>query len=347
MRRLLALAALLIALPAGAVEIEWVYVGDPGNPPDTEVMTCCVGSVGTTGYGSVAYGYFISKYEITNAEYVEFLNAVARSDPKRLFNPDMQDDARQGGITRSGAAGHYQYAAKAGFENRPVNYVSFYDALRFANWLHNGQPTGKQRASTTEDGAYTITLSGVESNSTVRNVHARFFLTSEDEWYKAAYYDAASGSCFDYPTATDVVPDCVAPGDDTGNAANYCKWGPELTITDVGAYALSEGPFGTFDQGGNVFEWNEAVVSRPADGYCGGGMQVDPADVPACRGIRGGHYGDMLPSPMAASYRDATVPEYESLDTGVRVATVVPEPAEVLLVLMGGLVLAAARRRRG
>jgi hypothetical protein len=35
----------------------------------------------------------------------------------------------------------------------PVNRVSFYDALRFANWRHNGEPTGEQDNTTTEDGA--------------------------------------------------------------------------------------------------------------------------------------------------------------------------------------------------
>jgi hypothetical protein len=47
----------------------------------------------------------------------------------------------------------------------PVNYVSFYDALRFANWLHNGQPTGAQGNATTEGGAYTIMPDGIAANS--------------------------------------------------------------------------------------------------------------------------------------------------------------------------------------
>ena len=33
----------------------------------------------------------------------------------------------------------------ADWANRPVNYVNFWDAARFANWLHNGQPVGPQR----------------------------------------------------------------------------------------------------------------------------------------------------------------------------------------------------------
>jgi hypothetical protein len=55
------------------------------------------------------------------------------------------------------------YSAIGGRENKPVNYVPFLDSLRFANWLHNGQPTGAQDNTTTENGAFTITLPSWES----------------------------------------------------------------------------------------------------------------------------------------------------------------------------------------
>jgi hypothetical protein len=42
-------------------------------------------------------------------------------------------------------------------DDKPVIAVSWFDALRFINWLENGQPVGLQDASTTEDGAYTFT----------------------------------------------------------------------------------------------------------------------------------------------------------------------------------------------
>ena len=83
-----------------------------------------------------------------------------------------------------------------------MNYVSFWDAARFANWLHNGQPTGPQGPGTTEDGAYhdvgNQTLFG-------RNAGAKFFIPTEDEWYKAAYHknDGVTGNYWDYPTASE------------------------------------------------------------------------------------------------------------------------------------------------
>ena len=55
-----------------------------------------------------------------------------------------------------------------------------------------------------QDGAYTITALGIASNSITRNVGASIFLTSEDEWFKAAYYSALTTSYFDHPAGTDM-----------------------------------------------------------------------------------------------------------------------------------------------
>ena len=85
----------------------------------------------------MATEYRISTTEVTNAQYAEFLNAKAATDPNALYNTSMGSGF--GGITRSGSSGSYSYSAIAGRENMPVNFVSFYDSLRFANWLGNGQ----------------------------------------------------------------------------------------------------------------------------------------------------------------------------------------------------------------
>jgi formylglycine-generating enzyme required for sulfatase activity len=55
------------------------------------------------------------------------------------------------GIGRQGSPGSYTYATGGAAQNMPVHFVSFYDALRFANWLTNGQGGGD-----TETGAYTL-----------------------------------------------------------------------------------------------------------------------------------------------------------------------------------------------
>jgi formylglycine-generating enzyme required for sulfatase activity len=312
-----AACAALLAGTAPAVTIDWVTVGDPGNAADT------------TGYGAVGYTYKISKYEVTNTQYAEFLNAVAATDTNALYNTDMGDDATVGGITQSGVSGSFTYNVKAGFEDKPVVFVSFWDALRFANWLHNGQPTGAQDNSTTEDGAYTITAQGIADNSITRNAGATIFLTSEDEWYKAAYYDAVSATYFDYPAGTDTQTACVAPASDTGNSAN-CN-NAVGALTDVGAYTLSDSPAGTFDQGGNAYEWNETIFFYPPS--------------LSFRGGRGGGWNND-PSELSASLFAETLPASEFQNTGFRVASL-PEPSTSLLVAAGLLAVAGWRRRSG
>lgn len=98
-------------MPGGLTSLEWVTVGDPGNANDTH----------GDGYGGVQYVYNIGKYEVTNAQYCEFLNAVAASDPYGLYDTNMS--IGYGGIWISGSPGHYTYSTIAGREDMPVNYV--------------------------------------------------------------------------------------------------------------------------------------------------------------------------------------------------------------------------------
>ena len=249
----IAAAVVVLACVSGAqaLDMEWVTVGDPGNWGD---------HLGR-GYGGVAYTYNIGKYEVTNSQYAEFLNAVAGEDPHGLYNETMGDPAPgdytgYGGIARSGSSPNYSYSAIQGRENKPVNYVDWYDTLRFANWMHNGQ------GGDTEDGAYDMSLGA----SVVRKPGALVFLPSEDEWYKAAYCKGGvtSGKYWLYPTQSDTRPTAEAPpGTDVNNGSANYDWAVG-DLTDVGAYTAkpSDSAYGTFDQGGNLWEWNEADRGR-------------------------------------------------------------------------------------
>lgn len=268
------LLSLLIASSASAATIDWTLVGDPGNAGDPQ-----------TGSGAVGYAYAIGTYEVTNAQYTEFLNAVGDTDPNGLYNPNMQSTANWGGIQRSGADGSYAYNAIAERENMPVNWVSFYDAVRFVNWLQNGQPTGVQDVFTTESGAYTLTLQGISDSSITRNPSATVFLPNQNEWYKAAYYDSVGSSYFVYPTSTN-TPTVCSPPTATPNRANCNRQAinpqhPYGDLTDVGSYTGSSSPYGTFDQGGNVAEWNETVVQGFDRGVSGHGFNVNEAGLEA------------------------------------------------------------------
>lgn len=229
------------------LDIEFVTVGAPGAPgfPDS-----------TNPGESVPYTFEIGRYEVTNEQYTAFLNAVAADDPNGLWFSSMQSNAL-GGIERTGTAGDWLYAVKAGMADKPVNYVSFWDALRFANWLHNGQPSGDQDATTTEDGAYTITPEGVAANDVPRNPGARYAVPNRDEWLKAGYYEDAPSTWYLSPAQSQVLMVYGTPPEDDGNTGNCGS--PSLVSYDVGSYSLSESPWGTFDQGGNVAEWTEEI----------------------------------------------------------------------------------------
>jgi|SRR5215468_886763 len=317
--RLSCLLSLLIASSVSGVTMAWTPIGDPGNACDPQPS---IAGVPGGCFGAVPYAYNIGTYEVTNAQYAEFLNAVASTaDPYGLYVSDMEGQFfSRGGIHRDGVTGAYSYTPLAGRENWPVNWVSYSDALRFANWLNNGQPVGSEGLRTTEDGAYTLT--GGEETAR-RNAGATVFLASEDEWYKAAYYDPSTESYFDYPTQTNFPPFCVPPTT-TSPAAN-CR---SASLTPVGSYPGSHSPFGTLDQAGNVAEWVETVPF-------GSGGQLN----------RGGNY-QLGASDTAASERvDVSLGSAQRSTLGFRLA-MIPEPSTGLLVVAGLIGIGVRGRSR-
>jgi Sulfatase-modifying factor enzyme 1 len=227
----LAMSCDLSLRSASAVVIETVPVRNQGNPADT-----------TTGHGAVGYAYRIATHETTNSEYVDFLNA---KDPTGLDTLDLYHTEMAGSVVvdLANATGS-KYSLISGRENRPVNFISWFDAIRFANWLNNGQGD-----SDTESGAYLLlggTPTPSNANSISRQPGATVFLPSENEWYKAAYYSPSTTSYFQYPTSSNMVPTAEDPPGGT-NSDNYDSVVGHLT--DVGAYIFSPSPYGTFDQG--------------------------------------------------------------------------------------------------
>ncbi len=152
--------------------METVRVGNPGNAGDTRYPDA---SNGIYNFGAVGYTYNIGKYEVTADQYCEFLNAVAKTDTYELYNTNMWSIDGGCKIQQSGSSGNYSYSVASDWANRPVNIVSWGDAARFANWLHNGQPTGAQDLTTTDAQLLAVT----------RQANATWVITSEDEWYKA------------------------------------------------------------------------------------------------------------------------------------------------------------------
>jgi formylglycine-generating enzyme len=297
-------------MPSGQTSLQFVTVGNPGNSPDPTVMTDS-----TSGYGSVSYTYQIGKYDVTNAQYVQFLNAKAvGGDPLGLYNSGMSDP-NYGGIKYNGST----YSVIAGNGNHPVNYISWYDAIRFANWLNNGQGSGD-----TESGAYLLqggTPTPSNANSIMRQSGATVFLPSENEWYKAAYYNPAMGLYYQYPTSNNTVPAATSPTA-TPNSANFNFVVGNLT--DVGAYNGTTSPYGAYDMAGNVYQWNEALINNTN------------------RGPRGGSFGG-APITLKSSVRANSLPSGEDFVIGFRVAAV-PEPSTFVLAVLAIIGLIFRRR---
>ena len=267
----LAAVACLVAAPAGAVTIDMVTVADPGNANDT----------GGSFIGRVDYSYQIGKYDVTIGQYTSFLNAVDPNgtNPNAIWNSQMQYDLNVAGISYNAAAASgskYAVMSPAGYvptsgvtaANRPITWVSWFDAARFANWMTNGQGG----PGTTETGAYDL-ANAAPGVAPAKTPGAAFYIPNQNEWYKAAYYsptlNGGTGGYYSYPTQSN-----TAPGNVIGSGANQANYklapgfiysvtqssgydANQNYLTDVGAFTNSASYYGTFDQGGNVFQWND------------------------------------------------------------------------------------------
>lgn len=327
------------AVRAKPVVVEMVRVGNPGNAPDA------------TGYGNVSYEYFIAKHETTIGQYTAFLNAVAAEDLSGLYDLRMQSTVSCAGIQRLGEPGAYTYAVigpggstppgAASGPNRPIALVTWFHAARFANWMANGQPTGRQNSATTEDGAYTLNgaTSGLVSTRNAINPNTgeppAFFIPLENEWYKAAFYNpdlqGGAGGYHLYATQSD-----VSPGNVLGSGANQVNYIIAATgffsvtqspvfspsqnyLTDIGAFTSSASYYGTFDQNGNVWEWTDLPGSPVTYRILRGGAWTSFADY------------------LESVYRLGSAADSTNTNVGFRLAAPVIQAAPSLVIPMVGV----------
>jgi len=314
--------AALVVLTSGSwaqgplVTIETVTVGDSGNAPQNTF----------DGRGAVGYPYQIGKFEVTVEQYASFLNSVATVTTNNyllnLWNPQMGDKPWYAGVGRSGngtASDPYIYSV-IGNASFPIDNVSWFDAARFCNWLHNGAVNG----ASTETGAYT--LNGATDGVIDKNTNAKWWIPSFNEWWKAAYYKGGSTNAgyWTYPTQSDARPGNLIDGGT--NQANYAKdliysvtqttgYSPLQDYrTAVGTFSNSPSAYGTFDQAGNILEWNDQTFQGYVTALVGGNWNSAEGELSGTTSAGTWDRGREWPG---WGFRVAGVPDEDADDDGV------------------------------
>lgn len=289
---------------ANTFTMDFVTIGNAGNAADIP-----------TGYGSVGYTYQMGVNEVSRG-MIDAYNTL-------IGGPvlTMSDMSGNGG---NGA-------------DRPATGISWNEAARFVNWLNTSEGYSAAYKFTTGDGNDNIVLwdsgdLGYNAANQYRNANAHYYLPSEDEWYKAAYYDPTAngglGGYWDYATGSDTPPTAVAGGTAGGTAVydQLFATGP-ADITNAGGLS----PYGTMAQNGNAFELNESASDGSND-IAG-----------ETRSFRGGSWGD-ADTDLISSSRSIFSPLFEDITIGFRVAAV-PEPSAFFLTLLGMISVVTRRRR--
>ena len=274
--------------------IDFVNIGNAGNAADT------------TSFGAVPYEYRVGTYEIT-----------------------------QDAITKATASGMSNVTARPWTGNQPAANITWYEAAAFVNFLNTNSGKTAAYDLTFSSGSWSMALWSSEQAWTAggtnlyRNKDAFYFLPSENEWYKAAYYNPAGTNYFLYPTGSDTAPTAVASGTNAGTAV----YNNAASVPAIVASAGGLSPYGTMGQGGNVWEWNESALD---------GTNSSSSENRAQRGGRwsGPEFG------LSSSGQNGNDPTWESDTIGFRVASV-PEPSTYVLVLMGAGALYLWKRRKG
>lgn len=210
---------------SGTLGLEFVNVGNPKNISSAtglqlyNSVTDSYSDLSLSNLGTVTRQYRIGKNEVTNSQYVKFLNSVASGnagDTLGLFDDQMQTSIA-GGIEKSSSVicaprnMLHTYSTKTNYENKPVNFVSYLSAVRFANWVNNGTPTALTVSPDviTESGAYNIALQGGGAYAISKDANAEYYLPDIDDWFKAAYFEAGTAIA---QSGTTVLINADTPG---------------------------------------------------------------------------------------------------------------------------------------
>ena len=307
MKKALALSIVVLVCISGIVSADTFGTGD--NQFNIDFVPISGSTNPTSGYGIVNNDYRMGTYEITNDQWDKF-------------------QAAYGTVTGSPSDAYDESSTWAG-TNQPTNELSWYEGAQFVNWLNTS--TGHQAAykftGTQGTGDYTLGVwqsgdTGYNASNPYRNSNAIYFLPTENEWVKAAYWNGTN-----LQTYATKAGESLTQGDGISGTG----WNYDYATDPDGPWNVGSGSEelnGTYDMMGNVWEWMESP-------YLGNYLSS------SYRGVRGGSCFDSG-NGLSSSNRNGNNPFYESDLVGFRVASV-PEPCTLVLLLGGSLML---RRRR-
>jgi formylglycine-generating enzyme required for sulfatase activity len=256
---------------------------------DIDFVTISGSTNPTSGYGIVNNDYRMGTYEITNAQFAKF----AANNP-------------------------YWTGADV-----PSNRVSWFEAAQFVNYLNTS--TGNAAAYKFNGSTFAVwdvTDTGYDASNPYRNSNAKYFMPTENEWVKAAYWNGTALQTYANASAGDLV----------GGLPDPAKWNysPSVGFEPWNATSGVKELNNTYNMMGNVWEWMESPY------YTGNYLSGSN------RAFRGGSYYDYVSDNFLASsirYNYGGNPYYEDFHIGFRVASIVPEPCTLLLLVLGGMLI--------
>lgn len=325
------IASAALASPPPDYDFDWATIGNINNRAyDREDP---YGE--TVGRGSVPYVYRMSRMEITTAQWREFANAMAPlGETFRIGDgPDFWGAWRTGG-----PGGPFTLRPDiANPETMPVIGISWYNAARYCNWLHNGKALSLEALVT---GAYDTTTWRIDPNTgrQLADEHhlpgAKFWIPTRSEWIKAAHYDPTKdgvGGWWLYPNRSDtpLIFDTVANG---GQSNATLRPGDDLSIHGLGLYPDQQSYYGLLDLSGGAMEWLEEFLD-------------DPQLSQASRRLDGTTtFRAFGPAVLDLAYEFTGLNAASESTGGLRIASSIPGPPACVLIVLGTLTIHTQRR---